>query len=351
MINTLVRRAFALVVFLNFAVSECDAADKWISLRSKNFFFAGNASESQMKRVARDLEEFREGFAMMFPGVGGRSSVGTTVVVFKDDASFKPYKPLYEGKPANISGYFQPGSDANYISLTADTETSQVIYHEFIHSLTRDSTSKLPPWASEGLAEFYSMFEVSGNGRDLILGRAIGRHVQTLKDHQLMPFPALLAVTHDSSEYNERTKQGIFYAESWALVHYLLTSADGQPKFTQYLKLLTSGKSIDDSFREAFHTDYATLEKEIYLYVRNRITWPAFRVKLSEKLDFDKEVQISPLTEAQSQYYLGDLLLHSNRYDAAEKELQKSIETDPHRALLTHPWGCCVFVRNNTRMP
>src|SRR6185503_2145792 len=48
-----------------------------------------------------------------------------------------------------------------------------------------------------------------------------------------------------------------------------------------------------------------------------------------EKLDFDKSMQSSPITEAQSEYYLGDMLLHIRRYDAAEKELQKAITLDP----------------------
>jgi hypothetical protein len=98
------------------------AADKWLSIQSKNFLLVGNASESAIRRVGRDLEEFRAAFATIFPSVGQQSSSPITVLVFKDDDSFKPFKPLYQGKPANVAGLFQSGQDINFIALTANTE-------------------------------------------------------------------------------------------------------------------------------------------------------------------------------------------------------------------------------------
>src|SRR5262245_24097969 len=87
------------------------SADKWLSIHSTNFLLVGNASESSIRRVSRELEEFRTALAMIFPRVNQPSSVGTTVIVFKDDASFKPYKPLYQGKAGNVAGYFQARSE------------------------------------------------------------------------------------------------------------------------------------------------------------------------------------------------------------------------------------------------
>ena len=144
------------------------AADKWISIRSKNFLLVGNASESAIRRVGRNLEEFRAGFATLFPAIGKQEPPPITVVVFKDDASFRPFKPLYQGKPANVAGYFQSGSDVNFIALTADTQTPHVIYHEFVHALTKDATVTLPARASEGLAEFYGRGAVPGSSAAVV---------------------------------------------------------------------------------------------------------------------------------------------------------------------------------------
>src|SRR5688572_20385511 len=92
-----------------FRIEEIQAADKWLSVRSRNFLLVGSGSESQIRRVGRDLEEFRAAFVSLFPWAGKESMVGTTVVVFRNDQTFRPFKPLYEGKPANVAGFFQAG--------------------------------------------------------------------------------------------------------------------------------------------------------------------------------------------------------------------------------------------------
>src|SRR5438132_9869837 len=96
------------------------AKDKWVSVHSKNFFLVGNAGEQDIRRVALKLEQFRDVFSRLFTKLKLNSSVPTTVIVFKSDAFYRPFKPLYQGKPASVAGYFQPGEDANYITLTSE---------------------------------------------------------------------------------------------------------------------------------------------------------------------------------------------------------------------------------------
>lgn len=324
-------RKFLLCCFIVASLADTStgyAADKWLSIRSQNFLLVGNASESSIRRVARNLEEFRAGMALMFPALTKQAPPPMTVLVFKDDASFRPYKPLYQGKPASVAGYFQPGQDMNFIALTGDTETPRVIYHEFVHSLTKDVAIRLPAWASEGLADVYSTFEI--DGKEMLLGKAIGEHLQTLKQ-SFIPINTLFAVTQASPYYNEQTKQGIFYSESWAVMHYLMLANNQQrrPELVKFLALAGSGdKSIDESFREAFQMDYATLEKELTEYV-GHFAFPAVLFKLQSKIDFDRDMQVATLSEGQAQYYLGDLMLHTGRTDAAEAQLQKAISLDP----------------------
>src|SRR3954469_8519136 len=89
---------FALLSAL-LSVSPLFAADKWVSIQSKNFLLVGNAGESDIRRVGRTLEEFRSAGAMVLPKIGQTSSVPVTVVVFKNDESFKLFKPLSKGQP------------------------------------------------------------------------------------------------------------------------------------------------------------------------------------------------------------------------------------------------------------
>src|SRR5262245_14811989 len=321
--------ALGFIILLQTTIPAAFAADKWLSVRTKNFLLVGNASESSIKRVGRELEEFRAGLGMIYKGIDQPSAVSTTVVVFKDDQSFRPYQPLYQGKASNLAGYFLAGEDVNFIALASNSGSPNVIYHEFVHSLTRDATLPLPLWATEGYAEVFGMFQLSG--KEMMLGRAIAEHVFTLNRERMLPLETLFSVDPSSPHYNEGTKQGIFYAQSWASIHYLMFGNSGKRRqgLTSYLAMTSNGKSIADNFREAFQTDFPSLQEEIREYVQNRVLWPAIKLKLSEGLNVDREMQTTNLSEAQAEYYLGDLLLHMRRMNEAESHLQKAVNLDP----------------------
>lgn len=305
-------------------VQPAFAADKWISIRSRNFLLVGNAGESDMRRVGRALEEFRGALAMMFPKMEQASSVQSTVLVFKNDESFKPYKPVQDGKLVNAIAFFQPGEDVNYIAVTGAMASPNVVLHEYVHFLARETLTGLPLWASEGLAEVYSTFEMNGRQNEFTIGRAPERHITTLTGAPLIPLKRLFEIQQGAPEYNETSKQGMFYAESWAVVHYLILGAEGKRRtqFVQFLTALAMGEPFDESFGDAFQTDYGTLQDEVVAYANKRSSWPSLKVSARESLQIDvRSINPTTLTEAESEYYLGDLLLHMNRLDEAETHL------------------------------
>ncbi|HYR85982.1 MAG TPA: hypothetical protein VE422_17980 [Terriglobia bacterium] len=329
------------VALLCLLIQPAYAADKWLSVRSKNFVVIGDASEADIRRVGRYVEEFRSAFAMMFPKVDQTSSVPTTIIVFKNDESFKPYKPVYQGKPANAVAFFQPGEDMNYIAVSAALNSPSVIFHEFVHFLTREGSGGLPVWAREGLAECYSTFEMT-KGNEFTMGRAPEAHIATLTEKAFLPLKTLFGVDYASPYYNEESKQGIFYAESWALTHYLILGADGKRRsqFAHFLTSLARGEPVDDSFAEAFQTDYGTIEDELRDYVRKRNTWPVMKVTSRDSFQIDaRSIKTTTLTEAESDSYLGDLLLHLNRLDDAETHLRNALTKDPNLASAQASFG------------
>src|SRR5262245_50969630 len=234
------RRLLLLGFFLCVAM-PAPAADKWVRVQSKNFTLVGNATENEIRDVAENLEVFRTVFSRFFKLREG-SSVATTVVVFRSDQAFKPFKPVYKGKPANVAGYFQSGLDVNFIALAADMQTPRVIYHEYVHRLMSDTLGSLPPWFQEGFAECFSTLEIEGKDKKVRLGRAIGEHVELLNQRQFMPLQRLFSVEYGSPEYNEEEKQGLFYAESWALVHYMMfNSEERRNQFNNSFRISATG--------------------------------------------------------------------------------------------------------------
>jgi Tfp pilus assembly protein PilF len=322
------------------------AREQWTSLRSKNFFLVGNASEKDIRKVATQLEQFREVFRRLSNRTKLTSQAPMRVIVFKNDASFHPFMPVWQGRINEVAGYFQPGQDVNHISLTSEFRENNpfaTIFHEYVHAITNDNFGRMPLWFNEGLAEFYSMFEVSDGDKKVLIGKPIGRHVLLLRENKFLPLSQLFSIAHNSSEYNERDKKGIFYAQSWALVHYLILGNQGkrQPQFASFIQLLSTGASIEDCFRKAFETDFATLEKELRAYI-GRSSYPVTYYTFTEKLTFDSEMQASSVSEAEWQAYLGDLLLHQGRGDC-EKYLKRALELDSSLPLANAAMGQMHF--------
>jgi len=324
--------------------------ETWLSVRSKHFLLVGNASEKDIRKAGVRLEQFRDVFSRIFTRSKASSAIPITVIVFKSDGAFRPYKPLYQGKPASVSGYFQSGDDVNYILLTSElreTNPYAVIFHEYVHALTSDNSRPLPPWLSEGIAEYYSSFEVESDEKRVSLGKAIANHVFYLREQKFLPLQRLFAVDRGSPEYNERDRQGVFYAQSWALVHYMLLGDNSkrQPQFIRFVNALAVGAPVDDSFKQIFQTDYATLEKELRNYI-GRNAYYVQTLTFNEKLSFDADMQTTPLSEAETQYYLGDVLCRIQRRDEGEEYLKRAIALDPKLAPALASLGISALRRN-----
>ena len=319
-----------LCLFLSAPV-EAWARDSWVSVRSKNFFLIGNASEKEIRQVAARLEQFREVFSRLFDRANLSSPVPTRVVVFKNDKSYTPFKT---GK--NTAGYFQAGPDVNYITLTTEGRGEQdpfsVIFHEYTHLLISNTSKNVPTWFSEGLAEYYSTAEVSDDQK-FVLGNPIRSHVYLLRQSKLLPLKTLFTVDHDSPYYNERDKQSVFYAQSWALMHYLILGKGAQRvnQVGAFIDALDANVEVDVAFRQAFQVTLEQMENELYTYVR-KDRYPIVSGHFTQKITPEQELVTTPVTEAEAQAYLGDLLLHSNRPDA-EVYLNKALELDPNLAM------------------
>src|ERR1043165_8412282 len=323
------RIAFSLVVSLCllFAVAQhtpVAAKDTWVSVRTKNFLMLGNASEKEIRRVALKLEQFREALTIIFPNVRFNTPVPTTVVVFKSDSSYAPFKPN-----ANTAGYFQSGQDVNYITLTTEVRGEQdpftVIFHEFTHLLVNNTFSDAPVWFNEGLAEYYSTFSITDDQK-VVLGKPIGSHVFLLRQNKILPLKTLFAVDQRSPYYNERDKQAIFYAQSCALMHYLIVGKEGRAeKLGKFLQLMGPNMPVEQAFQQAFGVPFETVEKDLRNYVQQAPPAPP-----------------TQLTDAEVQAYLGDLLLHSHRADAYTY-LERAVKLDPTLAMAHASLGMAYF--------
>ncbi len=278
--------------------------ERWIEVRTANFRFFSNAGQGATRRVAADLEELRAVLAQL-TDFELQSPIPTLIYVFKNDRSFTPYKILYDNRPGLMSGYFINHSDANYIAIDAgSSDASAIVFHEYVHYVTANNFWWLPVWLSEGLAEFYQTFEVVDG--TVYIGLPINQHLATLRGSTRVPMTELVAVDYESPYYNERDRKNDFYAQSWALTHYLLLgNPERRQQFGRFVAAIGRGTPADAAFADAFGPDPDLLEREVRGHVRGpRIPF----LKTEAEIDVDQSMTIVEMPHADVLFRLGDLL-------------------------------------------
>ena len=321
------RRLILPILVLSLFPGRVVAQERWIHLDSANFETISNAPEKKSRTLVQELEEFRHVFSELFHVTNDR--VPVTVFIFRNDKSFTPFKPLYDGKPTGVAGFFEGGRDRNVIALNAGASENPlpIVFHEYLHLLTSDTPYPWPVWLNEGLAEFYSTFQV--RGRDLTLGHPIAGHAETLRRQQMYPVEHLFAIGRNSPEYNEKSKQGVFYAQSWALVHYLMLheKARLRPQFVHFVQLLWRGMEPLRAFQESIEGSLEELERSLQKYVRQQGLLAA--VYKLEVVQGVKEIEVVDLEESQVQAHLGDLLFYAGHLEPARARYKEARRLDP----------------------
>ena len=308
-------------------IAPCSA--EWRRIDSPNFTVIGEVGARKLRDVTVKFEGFRETLTRVMSERATSTAVPTIVIVFPSDRAFTPFKPLYQGKPmGHIAGLFVPREDANYIAVVADGEEEgmRIVFHEYAHLVLSNVLRHIPPWLNEGMAEFFSTYEVSDGGREALIGRTIESHLQELNQSTMLKLDDLINVDHQSPLYNERNRRSMFYAQSWALTHRLLL---GDPKRTPelwaYLDKVTEGLKPTDAWQKAFGA--ANVERELQQYVRNR-SYRAVKYTFSEKLASVDAVP-SFMSVADAEAFLGDFLYQQGRLDEALVRISAAEKLDP----------------------
>jgi tetratricopeptide (TPR) repeat protein len=238
--------------------------------------------------------------------------------------------PLYKGKPLDVGGYFQGGLDANVMLLCLEgfEESSQIVYHEFTHLLLRNAVRSLPTWLNEGLAEYYSGYTLESGGKSATIGRPLPHHVLLLRERYL-PLAELIAVDHTSPLYNEGSKRSIFYAESWALTHYVLTQMPNGPSaINRYGSAIAEGRTPDDAFRDAFGATPVEFDKALRAYVA-RFRFNFHRARLTDGIGSVPPGPPRTMTAAEANAWLGDLQRRTGRETEAAARIEAAVRADP----------------------
>lgn len=228
------------VAGLGLAVAPTRGAEEWIGLSTPHFSVVSEASEAKTRAWAMEFELFRRGMMIVMP-VEAAAVEPVTLVLFRSDRRLRPFKPLENGEPAKVAGYFAraPGRNSMAISIEgARDDVRELIFHEAVHWHLSAAARTLPLWMEEGLAGLFGNFRLSGNS--FIIGANRPGFIRHVRIARPMPFAQLMAVAPGGLAYNGKhgDHTELFYYQSWALMHALIfgTQGIGEVKFAEFIR-------------------------------------------------------------------------------------------------------------------
>lgn len=247
--------------------------DKWLYLRSPNFELYSRNSERESREVLRNLELLRAVFLERFKFVE-RARLDVTVYYHRNLEDFRAHAPATFSQ-GDFRGFYLPGPDRAVISLapTDNPESAQqLVLHEYVHHLFRAAEQEPPAWFNEGMAELLSTVRTERG--QLEIGRPLMGRLGVIHETKLIPLETLFAVDYRSPIYRSNNHTGMFYAESWALLHFWYFGDSGLApeavaRFTRVAGNGRAAATVDlrAYFRECFGMDYPEMQRRLDAYV------------------------------------------------------------------------------------
>ena len=347
---------FSLLATLTLELSGLEAThgaakkeDPWIEVRSPHFTVVSDAGEKKARRTAGDFERIRAVFLTALPKARDDGSP-IVVLATKGQDGLKELLPQYwERKGRRPGGVFQRGFDKHFVVLRLDGrahERYRLIYHEYFHLLASLNEEKIPTWMNEGLAKFWERTRIRGKSVDI--GMPIGREV--FERNSMLPLEELIGMKENPHD-TDPNKVSIFYAQSWALIHYLLLGDENErtrPALSEYLQLVQDNVNSVEAARRSFG-DLDTLQEKLEGYVGSRKMTRGLRIDAPAKID-EKAYPARELSPAESAAVRGSFLVASNRPYEAQEFLEKALRLDAKNPLAHESMGYLEYRRNKRKL-
>ncbi len=225
-----------------------------------------------------------------------------------------------------------PSPFGHHLAIRADArqiKNDELLLHEYVHLITAAEFDPTPPpaWIDEGLSEFWSTLVARGDR--LEAGAPIDAFVRALRrDNGWIPIAELVRAPRGRYD-TVNGKLEMFYAESWALVHYLLLK-DRTPAMAYAPQLPKDVSQLDDALRA---------------YVRTPIAGVALEPR-DVKSPTAGAITVRELPESEALAIRASVMAYGENPEAGVRLASRAVALDANQPLATEALGIIYFLTN-----
>ncbi len=329
--------AIAAVSGILISANRTSAADQWLRLDTPHFQLYTTAGEKKGREAILYFEQVRSFFQQASASKAEQAPV--RIIAFRSEGQYKPYR-MNEGSVA----YYARSQSREYIVMQdIGSEEYPSAIHEYTHLIIQRDKLTLPTWLNEGWADLNSTLRPQGN--KAMIGALIPGRLQTLLLSKMIDISVLGSIDEKSPMYNETNKAGIFYAESWALVHMLNFSSDYRPNFTKFVVALASGQDTTHAFLSVYGKGVKDVARDLDQYIHgNRFYAALFDVKLEKSAE---DPQVSAASPVETGLILADLLSFVHKPSEARAAYEQLAKDNPGNPDVEESLGYLDLAQNN----
>ncbi len=300
------------------------AASTWIKLSSPSVEIFTDSGEKTALAVLYRFETLHRVFD---ESRSAMSPAPVRVFIFSSRRDFMDYEI-----DRAAAGFYQSVDGRDLIVAFEDTALRRVASHEYLHMVIRHSSTALPRWLEEGMAEFYSTLSISMT--KMRVGETVPSHLSLLTSARWLSAEDLALGNHSDGP--------IFYAESWAFVHMLTLSPAWKRGMPQFVKLLNDGQRQEQAFTSAFGKSMGDALAAVRAYLRSpdQITMPL------PPIDEVETHQVTRLAPVDTTLALAELALSTRRPELARTLFLRAAKNYPQSPAAVSGLGSLALAEN-----
>lgn len=257
-----------LLALVLIALTPASALAEWRRAESQHFVVYSDGSERSLRDYTAKLERFDALLASRFGG-GNADDVRRLPVYLVGDG--RALRVAVPGLPAGIAGYYST-SETDVFAVLVRGESDDILLHEYSHHvMARAGDAPYPGWFREGFAEYFATATVTEGG-EASFGLPNPGRLYALQQNRWLPMDVVLRA--DSSfGIDSETGRGMYYAQSWALTHWLLADAGRVRNLSAYVAAVNGGQDPVEAWQAIFAMTPDQLTTQLRAHVRGRLAY------------------------------------------------------------------------------
>lgn len=306
------------------AFAASPALAEWLRAETDHFIVYGDTSEGSLRRYAQKVERFDALLRTYYPIPTDHEIPKLEIFMAEGRRDMNRMSP---GISEGIAGYYSPNSGRIYTIVDMRSSMGDVVvFHEYAHHfMFQMQANAYPSWFVEGFAEYYSTATLTNDRIQF------GRHNPGRMNSLTGGFNSW-AKMEDVLKWripdSGRFPAHLYYAQSWAMTHYFMSTPERTQMLGRYLSAVARGEDSIVAMQAATGRTPAQLQDDIWRYISGSINIMSPQIAI-----IHPGVAINKLSKAEADAIWLDVRLDNAPIKLpAEEDAEDDAQTDAQKA-------------------